>query len=112
MAHVLSEAFDCLACGACCLNAPANERAGVRAWVEVERDERILRRARLTKLWRRDDDGAIHLRLDDRGRCVALRGQLGVRVSCSIYEVRPRACRRVQPGDGECRRAREEHGIA
>jgi Fe-S-cluster containining protein len=108
----MTDVRDCLSCGACCLNAPANQHAGVRAWVEVDADERVLRRARLTKLWRRDPDGAIHLRLDDRGRCVALRGRLGERVRCSIYEVRPRACRRVQPGDGECRRARREHGIA
>ena len=40
--------------------------------------------------------------------CVALRGSVTHRVSCSIYESRPRVCRTaVVPGDEACRQVRE-----
>lgn len=39
--------------------------------------------------------------------CVALRGTLGVRVSCSVYAKRPQTCRTaVVPGDRVCRTLR------
>lgn len=39
--------------------------------------------------------------------CVALRGSLMHRVSCSIYENRPEVCRRaVKPGDRTCKDVR------
>lgn len=39
--------------------------------------------------------------------CVALRGSVGSRVSCSVYANRPRACRvAVKPGDRVCREIR------
>jgi len=44
-------------------------------------------------------------------RCAALSGELGVRVSCTIYALRPADCRRVEPGSKECRRARRERGV-
>jgi len=40
--------------------------------------------------------------------CVALRGTVGVRVSCSIYGRRPRVCSVFRPGSPECRYARRE----
>lgn len=41
--------------------------------------------------------------------CVALRGSVMHKVSCSIYEQRPRACRiAVVPGDKACRQVREQ----
>jgi Fe-S-cluster containining protein len=40
--------------------------------------------------------------------CVALRGTPGVKVSCSVYDRRPEACRSaVEPGDGTCRALRD-----
>ena len=50
--------------------------------------------------------------------CVALRGSVMHKVTCSVYEKRPRACRTaVKPGDRACREIRkalrerlEEHG--
>ena len=40
--------------------------------------------------------------------CAALRGSVMQRVSCSVYEDRPRVCRvAVVPGDKACRQARE-----
>jgi Fe-S-cluster containining protein len=44
--------------------------------------------------------------------CVALRGSLCHRVSCSIYRNRPQVCREaVVPGDRVCRRLRKEAGL-
>ena len=40
-------------------------------------------------------------------RCVALHGEVGRAVACSIYEQRSSTCRGVMPGDGQCLRARE-----
>jgi hypothetical protein len=44
--------------------------------------------------------------------CVALRGEVGREVSCSVYAARPSPCREVQPGDARCRDARARHGLA
>ncbi|MCX7150455.1 MAG: YkgJ family cysteine cluster protein [Rhodocyclales bacterium] len=51
-------------------------------------------------------------------RCVALRGTIGVDVSCAIYEQRPSPCRDfaqeadVGHGDARCGDARRFHGLA
>ena len=50
-------------------------------------------------------------------RCVALRGQIGVAVSCDIYEFRPGACSDFAPlaavgrGDEACNEARRRHQL-
>ena len=106
-------AYDCRACGACCVNLPSNQAEAFTSWVEVEPDDPILDRADLVrKLVVRDGSGVPHLRLLDGGRCAALIGAPGRRVSCRIYHVRPSPCRRVQPGDALCERYRTEHGLA
>jgi Fe-S-cluster containining protein len=69
----------------------------------------LARRDLLRKFVTADEAGSPHLRLLADGRCAALRGALGRRVSCAIYHVRPKACRTVQPGDGDCLRARDEY---
>jgi Fe-S-cluster containining protein len=111
--------FDCRACGACCTNAEENRREGYRDWVEVvPGDELLLPPERLPAHLRRaaarlvvhNQAGAPHLRLEGE-RCLALRGRLGRRVSCAIYEIRPRACRRVEAGGDRCRQYRRERGI-
>jgi Fe-S-cluster containining protein len=103
--------FDCQACGACCVNPAENRRQGFRDWVEIDERDAILSRRRADKLIVYNAAGEPHMRLDGEGRCVALRGRLGERVWCSVYELRPRACRRVEPGDDRCRRYRAERGI-
>jgi Fe-S-cluster containining protein len=105
-------ALDCQACGACCVNLPSNRAEGFTSWVEIEDGARILERPDLVRLIVRDDDGVPHLRLAPDGRCLALRGALGRTSRCTVYHDRPRACRRVQPGDADCVRARREHGLA
>lgn len=104
---------DCTRCGACCCNPDANRAEGVVAYVEID-DPRsaLLRRDDLRKRYVAvDPDGLPHLRLDPSGRCAALRGPLGRDVRCAVYPHRPQGCRRVQPGDRECLRARRERGI-
>lgn len=50
-------------------------------------------------------------------RCVALKGEVGVSVACSIYENRPGPCRDFAPyaplgiGDDACDRARRRYGL-
>ena len=104
--------YDCQACGACCCNPLENAAEGSHWWVEIADDERILSLRKVApRHVHRDADGVPHLRRDDRGRCTALRGKLGDRVRCAIYDSRPRACRREERGSAECARARTERGI-
>ena len=44
-------------------------------------------------------------------RCVALRGEIGADIGCSIYAQRPSPCRELLPGDEQCHRARARHGL-
>lgn len=105
--------LDCQRCGACCTNAKENEKEGRTDYVSVEKTARLLSRPDLVrKHVVMDDRGRAHLRLTPDGRCIALRGALGKKVSCDLYHLRPKACRTVQPGDGDCLRARRERGLS
>jgi uncharacterized protein len=105
--------LDCQRCGACCVNLPANRAEGFPYWVELEPGDRLLTRADLVrKLVVDDPDGVPHLRTAADGRCLALRGALGRRVSCAIYHHRPSPCRRVQPGDANCLGYRAAHRVS
>lgn len=44
-------------------------------------------------------------------RCVALRGEVGVTVSCAIYAERPSPCREFDIEHDACARARQRHGL-
>lgn len=104
--------LDCQRCGACCKNLPSNRAEGFGYWVEIAPEDRLLTRADLVrKHVTRDRHGVPHLRLTHDDRCLALRGAIGGRVSCAIYHHRPSPCRRVQPGDASCLRARAEQGL-
>lgn len=47
----------------------------------------------------------------DGDRCAALKGQIGLATSCTIYAVRPEVCRTCMPGDAECTMARVRFGL-
>jgi Fe-S-cluster containining protein len=55
---------------------------------------------------------------DTPGRCIALAGEVGVAVRCTIYANRPEACREFAPltllgrGDAACNEARRRSGLA
>ncbi|MFO0748030.1 MAG: YkgJ family cysteine cluster protein [Myxococcota bacterium] len=104
--------LDCTRCGACCCNTDTNRAEGFIDYVEVLPGDVLRRRPDLMgKLAVRNVARQIHLRLTPDGRCVALEGKLGQSVHCSIYDVRPTVCRRVQPGTEECLNARRERGV-
>jgi hypothetical protein len=105
-ARLGTEALSCRTCGACC--APE-----VRLPFYVGLRAADLRR--LTPAWRSRNTarGSLLTRLDPVGRCVcvALRGTLGRRVSCTIYARRPGPCRRLTEGSRACRKARRQAGL-
>jgi len=91
------------------MNPRDNQREGRTDYVPVERSARLLsRRDLVRKFVSADATVGPHLRMLSSGRCAALRGAPGRRVSCAIYHLRPKACRTVQPGDADCERARKE----
>lgn len=92
--------YDCQSCGACC--------AYSRDWprFSLETDEEI---ARIPAKFVNDAVGCM-LSIDNR--CTALEGELGDRVACRVYEVRPIVCRDCMPGDEECLIARRHFGMA
>ncbi|MCC6806523.1 MAG: YkgJ family cysteine cluster protein [Deltaproteobacteria bacterium] len=103
--------YDCQACGACCTNPDENRREGFTAYVDVAPGSPLLKRAHVIKRFVVVDDRGAHMRLDPAGRCSALKGKLGVRVSCQVYADRPRGCRLVEAGSPRCQQARRERGI-
>ncbi|RDK02203.1 YkgJ family cysteine cluster protein [Paraburkholderia lacunae] len=44
-------------------------------------------------------------------RCVALTGEIGCSVACSIYELRSTTCRDFEAGTDRCNQARLAHGL-
>jgi Fe-S-cluster containining protein len=118
----VSDAFDCLTCGACCVaNVPEQTAYAETTWTDERRLGRsfvrlnVLRptRAGMTERGMRVPHGAV--RTVQRGGhtvCVALDGTVGGKVSCSVYARRPRVCRSsCEPGDDVCRMHRRQHGI-
>ena len=86
----MSEVFDCQQCGACCAYF------------------------RVSFYWAEGDDapgGTVpaHLTQAKPARCVALTGEIGQRVGCSIYAQRSSTCQELMPGDDKCLKARAHH---
>lgn len=44
-------------------------------------------------------------------RCIALQGQIGQSVHCTVYPHRTTPCREVQVGDDKCLQARQAHQL-
>ena len=104
--------FDCTRCGACCTNPDENRAETFVDYVEVLPQDALLRRRDLVRrLVVYNVDGLPHLRLDTDGRCLALRGTVGRRVRCTIYDQRPAACRKVEPGSERCLAHRRERSV-
>lgn len=90
--------FDCRSCGGCCAYSDT--------WPEFIEDT--------------DGDGIDDALIDmDRGmmrcngdRCLALVGEVGKDVSCSVYENRPSVCREFQPGTDGCKQVRKWFKLA
>lgn len=98
----------CTACGACCASFrvdfhPAELHGGAFAWeagvpaaMALRVTEQIVRMA--------GTDEA-------QPRCIALAGEVGVCVSCTIYGARPSPCREFDISHDACARARARHGL-
>ena len=113
MRETAERTYDCQACGACCCNPDENRAERYVDYVEVTRRSALAKHPQLIRrLTVLNATGERHLKLKGaEQRCVALDGTLGLRVSCTIYELRPAGCRAVVPGSRECRRDRRERGI-
>ncbi len=101
-------ANPCLACGACCAAFrvdfhPAELAGGAFAWGEgVPPGLTVPVTAHLVRLVGTDAASP---------RCVALRGEVGSAVACSIYALRPSPCREFSVEHEACARARRRHGL-
>lgn len=98
----------CQSCGACCTAFrvdfhPAELAGGAFAWGEgVPKSMTVPVTSRLVRMAGTDDSPP---------RCVALKGEVGVQVACSIYEGRPSPCREFDVEHGACNRARRLQGL-
>jgi Fe-S-cluster containining protein len=102
----ISVEFDCQRCGACC----AFFRVSFY-WAEADDAPGGTVPAGLTQ-----EVSPLHRCMQGTAtrpvRCVALQGEIGGAVACSIYAQRSSSCREVMPGDDKCLRARAAHGLA
>ncbi|HJW23949.1 MAG TPA: YkgJ family cysteine cluster protein [Rhodocyclaceae bacterium] len=98
----------CQSCGACCAAFrvdfhPAELAGGAFPWGEgVPRALTIPLTPQLVRLVGTDDSPP---------RCVALRGEVGKEVACTIYGCRPSPCREFDVEHAACNRARRLHGL-
>jgi Fe-S-cluster containining protein len=99
--------LDCMACGACCVHGgdvpvAMDDRVPDYLTVPVPgpmghaRDERYERRRMAT---------------DEHGRCEALRGEVGTKCWCSIYDRRPAVCEAYEQGTLDCLDCRSLAGM-
>lgn len=102
----------CESCGACCASyrvdfhpselAKKTDGAGVPVAMVIPLTAKLMR-------MKGTDDTA--------PRCIALRGEIGCQVACTIYEHRPSPCHEFNPwaalgiADQACDRARMRHGL-
>ena len=99
----------CQSCGACCVYyfedgnyAPSAGETEDEleflldlAFYSLRHEEMILKRRKINGRW----------------QCKALKGEFGGAVSCSIYKIRPDACREFEPLSEKCLEARRALGI-
>lgn len=103
--------YDCIKCGACCTNPNVNRENGYRNYIELHPRERLMRRPHLkASMTFLDEEKKPHMKMP-RHRCIALTGPLGRKALCTIYELRPLACRNFEPGSRDCKKYRKERGI-
>lgn len=114
--------LDCQTCGACCCSiTPELEWFVDTTWTDERKLGRpfvrlnVIRPTQpgMTATGIRVPHGAIKTKtLGDRTVCVALEGDVGEQVKCSVYAKRPRACRSAcEPGDAVCLGLRKLQGL-
>ena len=102
----------CFSCGACCAAFRVDfHRADLAAAEDASGVPVRLAIPLTATLWRMQGTDAAP------PRCVALEGDVGVQVRCTIYDQRPGPCRDFAPyaplgiGDDACDRARRRYGL-
>lgn len=109
MGHEPQAIHPCQSCGACC----AYYRVAFH-WMQAEPGGVPLALTQDLDLQQRVMKGTDR---KHRPRCVALRGEVGQSVACTIYESRPTPCRRFTASyekgvrEPRCDEAREVHGL-
>lgn len=101
-AAAATDGFDCRRCGACC--------AAFRVsfyWAEAEAVGLPSTLIEQIGPWYACMAGSN----GPSPHCRALQGEVGHRVSCSVYGQRPSPCRELQVGDARCSDARHRHGL-
>ncbi|QRM19328.1 YkgJ family cysteine cluster protein [Dechloromonas sp. TW-R-39-2] len=104
-----AEMSVCQSCGACCAAFrvdfhPAELAGGNFAWdggVPVDMTVRLT--PNMVRMCGTDSAAP---------RCVALAGEIGQQVNCTIYHGRPSPCREFDVEHAACNRARQRHGLA
>jgi uncharacterized protein len=102
---VTEAGFDCQSCGACC----ASFRVSFY-WGEADDAPGGTVPAALTRKVN-EQMRCMQGTQSHPVRCVALQGEVGFSVGCSIYGQRAATCREVMPGDAQCLKARQRHGL-
>lgn len=82
----------CLVCGACCTVPSPNPRDWPRWWLDEPPTQDLPDGTRVTVVGT---------------RCEALVGEVGRRVACGVYAIRPACCRRFEVGSEDCQAARK-----
>ncbi|MGA7298206.1 MAG: YkgJ family cysteine cluster protein [Rhodanobacteraceae bacterium] len=101
----------CLRCGACCaFFRVAFHWSEAEAFLGGKVPRELTMKLDPHRLAMRGCEGS-------HPRCIALRGTIGHKASCSIYEERPSVCRQLLPAwehgvpSPQCDRARQAHGL-
>jgi len=98
----------CQSCGACCVSFrvdfhPAELAGGAFAWGPgVPRAMTVPVTPAIVRMCGTDASPP---------RCVALAGEIGREVGCTIYEARPSPCREFDVSHDACARARQRCGL-
>jgi len=99
----------CQSCGACCASFrvdfhPVELAGGAFAWgAGVPLEMTVPVTASIVRMVGTDAAAP---------RCVALAGEIGQQVGCTIYDSRPSPCREFDTEHAACNRARQRCGLA
>jgi len=106
---------DCRTCGACCAADYALQESYVGlAAADLRRLSEHYRRRHVVIAYSPGGAGAPRLATKETEQgtvCCTLRGRVGERCSCTIYDRRPGACRAFEPGSSACLLARAAAGV-
>jgi Fe-S-cluster containining protein len=90
--------YDCRKCGACC--------SYKWSWPVLKRD--LSDAGGIPKSMIRDD---YPIMKTTKNRCIALSGEVGKFVSCTVHDCKPFSCKNFEPGSALCLEARNAAGI-